>query len=223
MPKGTKLRPEGAFSRTELLILIALVVLLVAAFLPALARSKARSSRLNCSNNLKQIGLAFLTWSLDNSDRFPMHVSVTNLGSMEFTASNLVFPHFQVMSNELSTPKILVCPMDIARACATNNYCATNFEGDLRDVKLSYFIGIDSIEHDPSSWLSGDRNLMAHTTPPTIVSVAGTNRHLVWGKEIHHGKGNIGFADGSVNAFASGVELRAALGAGNGTNHLAIP
>jgi prepilin-type processing-associated H-X9-DG protein len=59
---------------------------------------------------------------------------------------------------------------------------------------------------------------MARTTPPTIVSAAGTNRHLVWGREIQRGKGNIGFADGSVKAFASGAALRAASGTGIGTN-----
>src|SRR5205085_8808294 len=96
------------------------IALLAAIFLPALAKSKARSSRLGCTNCLKQIGLAFRSWSLDNNDQFPMRVSVTNGGTMELVASGVVYPHFQVMSNELSTPKILLCPNDEKRSYATN-------------------------------------------------------------------------------------------------------
>ena len=80
-----------------------------------------RSSRLGCDNNLKQIGLAFRTWAIDNGDQFPFNVSTNAGGTMEFCAtgadgfdSNAVL-HFQVMSNELSTPILLVCPKDSSR------------------------------------------------------------------------------------------------------------
>jgi hypothetical protein len=80
-----------------------------------------RSSRLGCPNNLKQIGLAFRTWAIDNDGRFPFNVSTNAGGTMEFCArgadgfdSNAA-QHFQVMSNELSTPRILVCPKDWSR------------------------------------------------------------------------------------------------------------
>ena len=84
-----------------------------------------RSSRLGCVNNLKQVGLAFRTWAIDNDGRFPFNVSTNTGGTMEFCAtgtdgfdSNAAL-HFQVMSNELSTPRILVCPKDEARKPAS--------------------------------------------------------------------------------------------------------
>src|SRR5664279_412414 len=80
-----------------------------------------RSSRLGCVNNLKQIGLAFRTWAIDNDGQFPFNVSTNAGGTREFCAmgsdgfdGNTV-QHFQVMSNELSTPRILVCPKDRSR------------------------------------------------------------------------------------------------------------
>src|ERR1035441_3651077 len=82
-----------------------------------------------------------------------MQVSVTNGGTMELVASGLVFPHFRVVSNELSTPRILVCPID------KNKTSATNFESDLKDRNLSYFINVDAIAGNGSSLLCGDRNL----------------------------------------------------------------
>jgi len=88
--------------------------------LPARDGRPAYAPRINCANNLKQVGLAFRTWAIDNDGRFPMQVSVTNGGTMELVSSGLVFPHFQVMSNELSTPKILFCRADTQRTNANN-------------------------------------------------------------------------------------------------------
>ena len=98
--------------------LLVTLVILPAMLLPALSRAKAKAQRINCSNNMKQIGLSFRTWAIDNEDSFPFNVSTNKGGTLELCLpasdgfdGNAAF-HFQVMSNELSTPKILVCPAD---------------------------------------------------------------------------------------------------------------
>src|SRR5215468_12367757 len=100
------------FSLVELLVVVAIIGILAAILLPALSRAKAKSARISCVCNLKQVGVAFRTWALDHNDRYPMQVSVTNGGTMELTGSPMVFASFAVMSNELSTPTILFCPSD---------------------------------------------------------------------------------------------------------------
>src|ERR1035438_10904304 len=106
------------FTLVGLLIIIAVIAILAAMLLPALASAKRKAKRINCVNNLKQDGLAFRLWEGDNGDKYPMAVSTNKNGTMEYTEDGNAFRHFQVMSNELSTPKILVCPADDRTAAA---------------------------------------------------------------------------------------------------------
>jgi hypothetical protein len=97
-----------------------------AMLLPALARAKANAQSIQCANNLKQIGISFKVWALDNSDQFPFNVSTNKGGTLEFCApgdggfDQNAFRHLMVMSNELSTPRILVCPADSSRQPAAD-------------------------------------------------------------------------------------------------------
>ncbi|HOX55807.1 MAG TPA: DUF4190 domain-containing protein [Candidatus Paceibacterota bacterium] len=98
--------------------LLATLVILPAMLLPALSRAKDKAQRIDCTNNMKQIGFAFRMWAIDHDDSFPFNVSTNQGGTLELCRpgsdgfdQNAAF-HFQVMSKELSTPKILVCPAD---------------------------------------------------------------------------------------------------------------
>jgi hypothetical protein len=108
------------------LSLVIPLVILPAMLLPALSQAKGKAQSINCANNLKQIGLAFRTWAIDNGDNFPFNLSTNSGGTLELSAPgsdgfdpNAAF-HFRVMSNELSTPKILVCPADTKRQPASD-------------------------------------------------------------------------------------------------------
>ncbi len=99
----------------ELLVVLVVVGFITAWFMYQYQnQTYARSHvyRIQCVNNLKQIGLAFRVWEGDNGQNYPMAVPGTNGGSMDSISGLSAFRHFQVMSNELSTPKILMCPQE---------------------------------------------------------------------------------------------------------------
>jgi hypothetical protein len=105
---------------------LVMTFVLAGMLLPALGKAKGRAQNINCANNMKQIGLAFRVWAIDHEDSFPFNLSTNKGGTLELSLPgsaefdrNAAF-HFQVMSNELSTPKILVCPADTKRKPAPN-------------------------------------------------------------------------------------------------------
>ena len=176
-------------------------------------------SRINCVNNLKQIGLSFRIWEGDNGDKFPMHYATTNEAMMQLIGSGKAYLLWQTMSNELSTPKLLLCPLDERHTVATNSF-VTGFS----DANISYFLNLDANDAYPQLILSGDDNLAVNgvRVRPGLLNLS-TNAWSGWTKERHNGAGNIALSDGSVQTTTSTDLQNAVQSTGVATNRFLIP
>ena len=210
-------RPRLGFTLIAMLVIIAVVAILAAMLLPALAAAKKKAQRINCVNNLKQTGLAFRLWANDHDNKFPMHVDVGKDGTKGLVSSADTYRHFQVMSNELSTTKSLICPADTREAALTF--------ARLKNRNISYFVGLEANDEKPQMFLDGDRNITGPNPPENNVLALVPGQTDGWTSEIHVNQGNLGLTDGSVvQCTESSVsDLLKKSGAATNTGHLSLP
>lgn len=209
----------------ELLISIVIIAVLAGLLLPALSYAKEKARRAQCISNLKQVTLAMQEFSFDH-EVYPWRLPPMDGGSQTMTQAA---KSFQVMSNYLTTPELLVCPSDQRQRIDSIVL--------VRNTNVSYFVGIEAHEDQPNILIAGDRNIEGgrpkRNCPVAEVYNVATEFSKVeipnagWSKAAHRRRGNITLGDGSAHQV-SAPELRDALfGSGDDegsfNNHILLP
>ena len=227
------MQSKRAFTLIELLVVIAIIAILAGMLLPALAKAKARAQRISCVNAIKQVSTGLRLFANDNDSRYPD-------ASTNITTSAELWKLFQYAQNDISSPRILVCPSDTIKIASTDfltgagiSQTSYSFNG-VQNNATSYFYAEGADEGSPQRLLLGDRNFTdkgSDQEPGTEFMVGGFNggqngkanlstiasgasvatvSNARWNNKIHERGGNIAFMDGSAQQLTSG-KLREAL------------
>ena len=254
-------RKPAAFTLIELLVVIAIIAILAALLLPALAKAKAKAKRVACVSNMKQVSLGFILWIHDHEqNNLPFRVDWTDGGTRVQGGAappwaglqNRPYFQFAWLSNEIDSPKVLLCPADKKKHQAVD-WSASDPTGGFRhsnqqENSLSYDLWVDAgIIHDPVTGaaifaldqaqeqiLLSDRNLNYDNISTGCSSGISPARQVTRGTGVtkwqdltdygHGAAGGIGLLDGSVASLnIGGLQIYFDHADDNGSAHYMFP
>ena len=200
-------RNSSAFTRLELLAVLAALALLALCTWPALAGSRADAQRAGCFSNLRKIGQGAQRWASDHTERIPWLTPVAAGGTAVGLRTSAVWLEMLTFSNELASPRLLACPADEGVKVAavwTGGAGALTGTG-YRQNSVSYLIGLHASPSAPGSFLCTDRNLrisrIANCGTAGVLASAtldGLDPAMGWTNAVHGASGHQVMMDGSV-------------------------
>jgi prepilin-type processing-associated H-X9-DG protein len=198
------------FTGVDAVVMTAAIAILTSVLIPTIATTRSQSLRVGCYNSLRQVGLGFRAWATDHEDRFPPLVSQSEGGTGLTIFGPNAWLHFSAVSNELRTPRVLLCPAD-ATAREARNFSDLPSGGflhvDYRDKALSYFLTHPGLDY-PNDLLAGDRDFRADAAAGcsafgSAYSLGSPPVSLAWTNVLHSDGGNALLADGRVEQFSN--------------------
>jgi len=218
---------QSGFTLIELLVVIAIIALLAALAVPAIGGALDRGKSAGCLNNLRQIGIATIAYSVDNNYTLP---NAGSGGSPEWAKSISAY----ASAGSQSQKSIFVCPgctVPVQNARGSEVAVTYGMHGGLMP-KGGEAVALDEVNRasevilcadvcqnpgnkgwspfsieNPPVFRSGGRGGSGSLDTPISTATDADKGNSPWIRYRHGGRANVVMVDGSAKTIKKGEIL----------------
>jgi prepilin-type processing-associated H-X9-DG protein/prepilin-type N-terminal cleavage/methylation domain-containing protein len=204
-----RMAPEGktkiGFTLIEVLVSIGIIVILAALLVPAVAGAREKADAATCSQNLRQIGAAVLTFAGENQGICPTAGGVVNRGQVDASTGKAGWTE-QLDAYIGENTKVYRCPGSarVLPQNATYGYFLGARAAYLDNGNSFAALNVNKLNSRSKYILGGDIAANTFSVTDCDKDDYTTNPLFPGGKiPFHNGNVNLLFADGSVRQAKS--------------------